>query len=226
MAAFGLLFLFAGVAHFLFAVVLRVPAWSGCWASNGVPVSRVGDAAWSLCGVFWGLAMIVPPPALVAPWLAGVGLASFPVLIAAGLYDQRLHRRGQRRFTGSPRATGLRDRLHNMSPDGRRQSLAIVTRGLVYFRHGRTARWLGRLLSPVCASAVAGSARGWDLGLSAIVLLLGVAVASLLFVTLCSGVESSNWGTYDRRSEPIRYWLHVSIIGLAYLGLTFAGWFG
>jgi hypothetical protein len=54
MVIFGLVFALTGVTYFLFAVILRVPAWMGCWASNGVPVSRVGDTAWSLCIFCWG----------------------------------------------------------------------------------------------------------------------------------------------------------------------------
>jgi hypothetical protein len=112
-----------------------------------------------------------------------------------------------------------------MPLEGRQRSLPIFPRGLVYFRRWRTMRWFVLLLTPVCASAGAGSAHRWTLGETAIFLLIGVAATLVLFVALCSGVESSNWGTYHRRSEPIRYWLHVGIIGLAYLGLALVGWF-
>jgi hypothetical protein len=171
-----------------------------------------------------GLAMILPPPALVAPALVVVCLASFPVLSAAGLYDQRRHRRGQQRTTGSPRPTDAWASRSNILPSKRR-SVPIFPRGLVYFRHWRALRWFVLLLSPVCASAAASWTRGRDPGQTAIILLLGAAVAAVLFVTLCSGVESSNWGTWRRRSEPICYWLHVGVVGLAYVGLALAAWF-
>jgi hypothetical protein len=88
MTGFGWLFVAAGVAHFVLAVVLRVRLVTGCWAHSAVRVSRVGDAAWSLCMLSWGLAMALPPPELMPVTLIGACLASFAVLIPAGLNDR------------------------------------------------------------------------------------------------------------------------------------------
>jgi hypothetical protein len=55
--------------------------------------------------------------------------------------------------------------------------------------------------------------------------IMGLAVTSLLFVQLASGASSSNWGTYFRSREPIRYWLDVAILSIAYVGICFAGWY-
>jgi hypothetical protein len=210
MVVFGLLFVLAGLVHFTLAVVLRVPAWTGYWASNGVPVSRVGDVAWSACIASWGLAMILPPPDLAAFCLVVTCLASFPVLIAAGLYDQRRHRRGNTNRSFRPEY-----------PLGPRP---ILPAGFVYFRDWRAVRWFGLLLLPVCASVVAASARGRHLGEVVVILLLGVAMALILFVSLGSGTVSTRQGIYDRDSEPIRYWLHIAVFGLGYLGIALIGW--
>jgi hypothetical protein len=46
------------------------------------------------------------------------------------------------------------------------------------------------------------------------------------FTTICSGMASSNWGTYFRASEPGRYWTEVLIIAGAYAFAMTAMWIG
>jgi hypothetical protein len=80
------------------------------------------------------------------------------------------------------------------------------------------------VLLPVLSSAGAAWVRGRAAGEVVLLLAIGVVVSVILFVVLCSGVSSSNWGTYSRRSEPVRYWLDVGILCLAYVGLCLAGY--
>jgi hypothetical protein len=222
MAVFGLIFLLAGLTHFLLAVVLRIPAWTGYWASNGVPVSRVGDTAWSLCIASWGLAMLLPPPALATPCLVVTCVASFPVLIAAGLYDQRRHRRASaNRALRRPDPSAAPG---SPPPQGEPAVRPLFPAGFAHFRNRQAVLWFVLLLLPVCASAAAALVRGRHPGEVFVILLLGVAAALILIVSLGSGTLSTRQGTYDRHSEPIRYWLHVGLFGLAYLGMTVIGW--
>jgi hypothetical protein len=234
MAAFGLFFVIAGFLHFVLAVVLRIPAVSGCWTANGVPTSRIGDTAWSVCILSWGLAMVLPPPALATPWLVGVCLASFPVLIAAGLYDQHLHRRAQQRRSRTRErmsvgwfAHGRQDpfeEIESVPCAARPRSIPVFPGGLRFFRDWKTAKWVLLMLLPVLSSAGAAWVRGRAAREAVILLAVGVAASVVVFVMLCSGVSSSNWGTYSRRREPVRYWVDVGLFGLAYIGLCLAGY--
>jgi hypothetical protein len=44
-----------------------------------------------------------------------------------------------------------------------------------------------------------------------------------VFTTIASGIESSNWGTFFRRREPIRFWIGASMLTLCYAGMCLAG---
>ena len=55
---------------------------------------------------------------------------------------------------------------------------------------------------------------------------LDTSVATLLFVFLCSGMSSSNTGTYLRSREPVRFWAEIGLLGAAYIALSCAGLFG
>jgi hypothetical protein len=92
-----------------------------------------------------------------------------------------------------------------------------------YFVRWRTSRWFLLLLIPVAQSAVAAIWRGRDnVGLA--VALFGTAVAAWLFLTLMTGVSSTNAGTLVRMHTPERYWAEISLVGALYLGLSVAGW--
>jgi hypothetical protein len=90
---FGWIFVAAATAHFVLGVVLRLRPLGGFWANTDVPVSRIGDAAWSACILSWGLAVVIPPSDLVAGSVIAACLASTAVLALAGRYDLRAHRR-------------------------------------------------------------------------------------------------------------------------------------
>jgi hypothetical protein len=118
----------------------------------------------------------------------------------------------------------MHDHLRSMPCERRPKSIPIFPHGWAYFRAWRTARWFLVLLVPIAASATATVVRGrlwWVAGLVAV---LGLAVTSVLFVTIQSGMSSSNVGTYFRDREPVRFWADVVIFGAAYLGLAVAGY--
>jgi hypothetical protein len=54
---------------------------------------------------------------------------------------------------------------------------------------------------------------------------IATVLAAVLFVTLCSGCSSSNWGTYFRSREPGRYWFDVAIGSIIYCAICAAVWF-
>jgi len=81
----------------------------------------------------------------------------------------------------------------------------------------RYLRWYLLLLIPVILGTVAFYLRGGSLFKTAGTFVLGLGISFALFVTLCSGIETSNRGTYFRSTEPIRYWIGVSIIAVFYV---------
>jgi len=88
----------------------------------------------------------------------------------------------------------------------------------------RSARWLVLLLFPIAASAAATVVRGFAAIATIGIAVIGIAVALCLFAAVASGIESSDWGTFLRRREPIRYWIGVLILAAWYLGMCAAGW--
>ena len=107
----------------------------------------------------------------------------------------------------------------------RERPRSLTMSGDRYFRQWKTVRWFVLLMIPVAASGAAGFVRDGTF-LGGAMLAMGTAVAYLLFLTLCSGGVSSNTGTYFRSTEPIRYWLNVIALAVAYLFPCLAGWFG
>lgn len=115
--------------------------------------------------------------------------------------------------------------LRSVPAERRPRFIPVFPRGWGYLRVWRTARWFLALLVPVALSAAAAVVRGrpwWEAGILAV---LGLAVASVLFVTALSGMSSSNTGTYFRDREPVRFWGDVAVVGTAYLGIAVAGYF-
>lgn len=105
----------------------------------------------------------------------------------------------------------------------RPKTLALFPWRTPYFRSWHFLRWFLMLLLPLVANAVAFWSRGPAQSL--LVFFGGALVAAALFVQLCSGMVSSNWGTHFRQSEPVRYWLQVSVAAAAYLLLSCSGYF-
>lgn len=53
-----------------------------------------------------------------------------------------------------------------------------------------------------------------------IALLVAIFVLALLFSTVASGRSASNWGVFFRQENPVRFWIDVSILGIAYVVVT------
>ena len=115
--------------------------------------------------------------------------------------------------------------LQSVPCEDRPKFLPLFPRGWTYFRTWRTARWFMVLLVPIALSVAASLVRGRQGWEAAMLAGLGLAVAAALFVTVSSGMSSSNTGTYFRRREPARFWRDVAILSAAYLGIAVAGYF-
>lgn len=97
--------------------------------------------------------------------------------------------------------------------------------GKAFFTDSKRVRWLVLASFPGVASAI------WNAILSRWVwALFGLVLSQVLvligFTTICSGMASSNWGTYFRSSEPGRYWAEVVFIVGAYAFVMTGMWMG
>jgi len=81
------------------------------------------------------------------------------------------------------------------------------------------------LLIPIGVSVTFAFVRGVG-GLGVCLALVGSGTAFCLFAVLVSGIETTNWGTYFRRREPIRFWIGAAVLIVGYLGLCAAGFVG
>lgn len=107
----------------------------------------------------------------------------------------------------------------------RPRMIAALPRGWLYFRSWRTLRWFVLLCLPGIGSALAVWLRGHGLWQALGLWVLGFAAAILIFVDFCSGMASSNIGTYFRESEPVRFWTSVGLLCAVYTALCCAGFF-
>ncbi len=119
----------------------------------------------------------------------------------------------------------MHEQLDHVPSDQRPRMIGALPRGASYFRRWRSLRWFLLLLVPPSASAYAFWTHGQTVWEAAGFLLLGVAPASLLFVFLCSGMSSSNTGTYFRHREPVRFWAEVAILIAVYIAISCCGYF-
>jgi hypothetical protein len=44
--------------------------------------------------------------------------------------------------------------------------------------------------------------------------LIGAGVAVFAYTNVCEGVSSSNWGTFRRDQEPLRFWCDILVLAL------------
>ena len=107
----------------------------------------------------------------------------------------------------------------------RPKMLPLFPWGTPYFRAWRSLRWFLGLLFPIAGSALSLWHHQHGIGLSLLVGLVVVYISACLFVALCSGMVTSNWGTYFRQTEPSQFGLHIVILGMLYLGLSCVGYF-
>src|SRR5262245_1091933 len=126
-----------------------------------------------------------------------------------------VRRRKQKRALGwEDTPVGERPRMVSPCPEG-----------FVYFRKWRSLRWFLLLVPPVLASGSAVVLRGQGWVPAVFVIVGGHFIGAALFVVLASGMSSSNWGTYFRSREPLRYWLDVAILATAYFMMCVCGYF-
>jgi hypothetical protein len=116
--------------------------------------------------------------------------------------------------------------LKDIPPSLRPAPLPLFPSGWQYFQRWRSLRWFVLLLLPGTVSVLVSA---WRHGVQAILGLailtsLTAAITAILFIALCSGCTSSNWGTWFRSREPFRYWLDVFILSIAYFALSGAAW--
>ncbi|MEX0586947.1 MAG: hypothetical protein WD176_09895, partial [Pirellulales bacterium] len=93
------------------------------------------------------------------------------------------------------------------------------------FTNWRYLRWYLLMLLPIGASSGTAWVRGLSSFQSVGLAVLGAGAALVVFTMLISGVAKSNWGTFRRHTQPIRYWLDVVLLGAAYLTLSVIGYF-
>ena len=119
----------------------------------------------------------------------------------------------------------MHDYLKDIPVTERPKMVPLFPSGASCFRAWRSLRWFLALLLPITGSAVAYWLRKHEIGFILFICIVGALVAACLFVALCSGMASSNWGTHFRQTEPIRYWLQIVVMGIAYVGISCAGYF-
>jgi hypothetical protein len=107
----------------------------------------------------------------------------------------------------------------------RPRRLSIFPRGLAYFKSWRSLRWFLLLLLPWLPNSIAAYLRGFGPFNSIGLFLVGAGLSIGLFVGLCSGMDSTNWGTFYRSTEPVRYWVVIAIGACFYLAFSVAGYF-
>ena len=117
----------------------------------------------------------------------------------------------------------MHDPLQDHPVSERPRMMGALPRGWIFFRTWRTLRWFLLLALPSIASAVAVWMRGHGYLQAAGLWLLGFAVAILIFVFCCSGMSSSNTGTYFRQTEPVRFWSEVVLLSIVYVALCCGG---
>lgn len=93
----------------------------------------------------------------------------------------------------------------------------FIAYSLAPYMKWRYLRWYLLLLVPVMLSTAAFYLRGGSLFKTVGTFVLGAGISFALFTMLCSGIDTSNWGTYFRSTEPIRYWIGVCIVAVFYV---------
>lgn len=121
-------------------------------------------------------------------------------------------------------ATTMSNDLEDTPCSQRPRCVSLFASALVLFLTWRTLRWFLLLVPPLLCSAAAAHLRGRTWGESLGLLLIGLGFAAAMFVELSSGMSSSNWGTFFRRREPVRYWISVGFTALCYLAISLVGY--
>ena len=119
----------------------------------------------------------------------------------------------------------MHQKLRDMPVADRPKMVSLFPWGTPYFRAWRTLRWFLALLTPIVVSAFQLWRHQHGIGVAIFCGFIGVWVAASLFVTLASGMASSNWGTHFRQTEAAQYWMQTAFIGAVYLVAACLGHF-
>ena len=114
--------------------------------------------------------------------------------------------------------------LQNVPCKERPRKIAALPGGWIYFRTWRSLRWFLVLSVPPIASSVFVWMNGHGFWQAFGCWILCFALSISLFVSLSSGMSSSNLGTYFRKTEPVRYWVEITVMSVVYCALCSVGY--
>ncbi|CAB1078421.1 hypothetical protein D1AOALGA4SA_6162, partial [Olavius algarvensis Delta 1 endosymbiont] len=98
--------------------------------------------------------------------------------------------------------------------------------GREYFSDSRNLLWLLFASIPGLVSAIYNALFLHRWGWAIFGLTVSEFIVVICFTALCSGMISSNWGTFFRDSEPYRCWIGITFIFVAYFFVFALMWFG
>jgi len=124
------------------------------------------------------------------------------------------------------------DHLRSLPPKNRPKSIALWTNTSVfpyllsseYFAEWKHLRWFLLFSVPGIASSVWKGLIEYRWGLAIFALVVTQYLITLLFVSFRSGMVSSNWGTYFRKSEPGAFWTNIIITFGVYVFVIVGIW--
>jgi len=98
--------------------------------------------------------------------------------------------------------------------------------GKEYYRDWKKLRWFLLFSLPGALSALWNSyiLDRWKWALFGFV--ASQFLIAIGFTFICSGMSSSNWGTYFKETEPLRYWIDLAILLCMYFFVMFGMWIG
>ncbi len=121
--------------------------------------------------------------------------------------------------------TQMLKELRDMPVADRPKWVPLFPWGTPYFRAWCTVRWFLVMLAPIAVSTFQLWSHHHGAGVAMFHGFIGAWVSVSLFVTLASGMASSNRGTHFRQTEAAQYWMQTSFIGVVYLVVACLGHF-
>lgn len=114
--------------------------------------------------------------------------------------------------------------LKRMAPEERHRNipmgLGLFPQALPYLTRWRHLRWFLLLWLPNVITFVVLLPGHHRVGEHVLLAVLSPFFLAIAFVSVRSGVASSNEGTFFRVREPLRFWVSTAIPALAYIALT------
>lgn len=116
------------------------------------------------------------------------------------------------------------DYLRNIPVKKRPKMVAIW--GKEYFSDSKNWVWILFASIPGLVSAIYNAIFLYRWWWAIFGLIVSEFLIAICFTAFCSGMTSSNWGTYFRDSEPYRYWFSITFIFVAYFFVFALMWLG